>query len=54
MILGKNFLLFFGGGLCACACVCVIHNGKCWFGNELLNFTHLTKPYVKRNKSESF
>lgn len=37
------------------AYACEIHNGKCWFGNKLLNFSLiLTKVYVKRNKSESF
>jgi len=29
--------------VCVCAvcgvCVCEIHNGKCWFGNELFNFS---------------
>lgn len=33
--------------------VYLICKGKCWFGNELLNFS-LIKLYVKKNKIESF
>lgn len=54
------FVVVIGGSIvcvpvCVYVSVCVIHNEKCWFGNELLNFSPtLLKRMLREIKVNHF